>query len=133
MDLLERAKQKLKEQESIKEEPVKEDLKPIKIEEKQLLHPPKAPPITPKPISKASNGKPGIKIDWNKVAQSSDFKRAVYLALEGKTFRGSNEKLEKELNKKVQVFRDPNFSNLVKDLKKHFESGLLKPSQINNI
>lgn len=88
--------------------------KPVKIEEIQE----KVEPVE-------------FKIDWIKVANSSDFKRAIYLALEGKVWRGTNENLDKELNKKVQVFRDPNFSNVIKDLQEHFKNGLIKPSQMN--
>ena len=101
------------------------------------LHPPKAPPMAPPkpPVAKkekreSSTSITEFKIDWNKVAQSSDFKRAVYLALEGKSFRGSNEKLEQELNKKIEVFRDPNLSAVVKDLKEQFKNGFTKPSQM---
>ena len=106
----------------------------------------KKPPMAPKKVSKTQKksldnnltseknsevkNKIGIKIDWIKLAQSSDFKRAVYLALEGKSFRGSNEKLDKELNKKIEVFRDPNFYGAVKEMKKMFKNGFVKPSDI---
>lgn len=92
------------------------------------------PPKTSKPVKKDHQKKTGdveFKIDWIKVANSSDFKRAVFLALEGKVWRGKDADLEKELNKKIEVFRDPDFSNLVKELKENFKNGFVKPSQMN--
>jgi len=50
--------------------------------------------------------------------------------MEGKTWRGSDANLEKELNKKIEVFRDPTFSNVVKELKEQFKKGFVKPSQM---
>jgi len=116
-------KEKLEAQEKIK------DLKPPK------PSPPRAPPKQPKQprpqkIEEEKEEPTSFKIDWVKVAQSSDFKRAVYLALEGKTFRGKNENLDKELNKKMEFFRDPNFSGVVKELKEKFKNGLIKPSEM---
>ena len=88
----------------------------------ETLHRPVPAVITPENTS--------FKIDWNKVAQSSDFKRAVYLALEGKSWRGTDAKLEEHLNTKIEVFREPNAMELIKELKTHFANGLVKPSQI---
>ena len=119
MDLAERVKQKLVEQETKK----KHDEKLTTIEKEDLHSPP--PPKPPKNQETLLS-----KIDWIKLSQSSDFKRLVYLALQGKSFRGSNEKLDKELNKKIEVFRDPNFSGSVKELKKMFKNGFMKPSDI---
>ena len=46
-----------------------------------------------------------IKIDFSKLAGTSDFKRLIYLAITDTTFRGSNAKLESELNRKLNDLR----------------------------
>ena len=108
-------------------------------EKKASLHPPIAPklhklnpPPSPKTQEKIKSDIPESlsKIDWVKLAQSSDFKRAVYLALEGKSWRGTNKNLDKTLNKKITIFRDPNFSGAVKEMKNMFKNGFMKPSDI---
>ena len=104
-------------------------LNPKKEVKPEHVHPPKAPPKTTPP--KKEEKETTFEIDWVKVANSSDFKRAVYLALEGKVWRGKDADLEKHLNQKIEIFRDPNFSGVVNELKEHFKNGFTKPSQIN--
>lgn len=112
------------EQEAKKKPDKKSDTSLKEATEKKALHPPKPP--KPQKIQETISSK----IDWIKLAKSSDFKRAVYLALEGKSFRGSNEKLDKELNKKITVFRDPNFNSAVKEMTNMFKNGFTRPSDI---
>lgn len=40
-------------------------------------------------------------INFQKLSETSDFKRLVYLAISGETWRGTNKRLEKELSKKL--------------------------------
>ncbi len=48
---------------------------------------------------------PVEKIDFSKLAETSDFKRLVYLAITGETFRGKNITLERILNNKIKKLR----------------------------
>jgi hypothetical protein len=89
------------------------------------------PPRAPKPPEPAREEKAIVyNIDWKKLAESSDFKRLIYLAVEGHTWRGKDKDLEKHLDNKLTVLRDPNFSSVIKDMKAHFQNGLLKPSEM---
>lgn len=40
-------------------------------------------------------------VDFQKLSETSDFKRLIYLAITGKTYRGSNKRLENILSKKL--------------------------------
>ena len=40
-------------------------------------------------------------VSFQKLSETSDFKRLIYLAITGKTYRGSNKRLENELSKKL--------------------------------
>jgi len=40
-------------------------------------------------------------VDFQKLSETSDFKRLIYRGITGKTWRGTNEDLEKELSKKL--------------------------------
>ena len=40
-------------------------------------------------------------INFQKLSETSDFKRLIYLAITGKTYRGSNKRLENILSKKL--------------------------------
>jgi len=40
-------------------------------------------------------------VDFQKLSETSDFKRLIYLAIMGKTYRGTIENLEKILSKKL--------------------------------
>ncbi len=44
-------------------------------------------------------GKP-IKSDWDKIHETSDYKRYIYRVFEGKTFRGSNAELDEWIKTK---------------------------------
>ena len=67
--------------------------KPVKI---QALKPPKQPPKPPKPIIDYEG------IDFDKIANSSEFKRFIFMIRTGSTFRGSNVELDKKLQKTEQ-------------------------------
>lgn len=90
MDLLERAKAKLQEQK--KEEPTKQIIKPEIPEFKTTKK-------TTKPKIKKLEIEVSSGIDFSNLANSSDFKRLIYFAITGHSFRGSNAKLEEELAK----------------------------------
>ena len=60
------------------------------------LNPPPAPKPTPIIIDPEDN------IDYDKIANSSEFKRFICLIRTGKTFRGSNAELEVKLVKTEQ-------------------------------
>ena len=80
---------------------------------KEKPHPPIAPP---KPIQKKDLKPPKQveptsfvnqiineeDIDFNKIANSSEFKRFIFMIRTGSTFRGSNEELDKKLVKTEQ-------------------------------
>ncbi len=86
MDLLERAKQKLADQKTEVKKPKKSVVKKKFTTEKK----PKINEVFLK------------QVDFSNLADSSDFKRLIYLAITGKSFRGSNIKLEKELKQKLK-------------------------------
>jgi len=45
-------------------------------------------------------------ISFQKLSETSDFKRLIYLAITGETFRGSNKQLERELSKKLNKVQE---------------------------
>ena len=45
-------------------------------------------------------------VDFQKLSETSDFKRLIYLAITGKTYRGSNKRLENILSKKLIKVQD---------------------------
>jgi len=96
-----------------------------------------------KPISQLHPPKePKIELDnkddefFVNLAQTTEFKRFIYRVLYGKAHR--TEKLHGNLEEKVKIgleaIRDPNFSNVIKEMKKVLipSESNLKPSQINN-
>ncbi len=85
--LRELAKQKLAEQ--------KAEVKPKEKPEVQII------PEVKKPKTIVKKEVLGT-IDFSNLADSSDFKRLIYLAITGKSFRGSNIKLEEELKQKLK-------------------------------
>lgn len=108
---------------------VEDNIKEI-IPIKDLLYPPKTPKpiITPKreiiggleDMITITMKKSDLR--FYKFATSSDFKRAVYLYLEGKSWRGSNEDLEKTVNKKIEIMKElsiknPNYGDVIKEFK----------------
>jgi hypothetical protein len=69
--------------------------KPTQVEVSlERLHPPKAPP-PPIEIDDITYED----IDYYALAKSSEFRRFVYMVRTGKTFRGSNDELDKQLSK----------------------------------
>ena len=62
------------------------------------------PPKTPKPIIDYEG------IDFNKIANSSEFKRFIFMIRTGSTFRGSNVELDKKLIKTEEEI------NIIKEL-----------------
>ena len=124
--LAELRKQKLKEQERKKELEVKitPGEKVISISD---LKPPQPPKKERLPIFQETDD------FFVELAQSTEFKRFIYKVLYGKVHR--TEKQHGNLDEKVkvglQIFQNPKFSNVVKELKDNFKNGLKKPSQIN--
>jgi len=45
-------------------------------------------------------------VDFQKLSETSDFKRLIYLAITGETWRGTNKDLEKILSKKLIKVQD---------------------------
>ena len=60
-----------------------------------------------------------LAIDFDKIANSSEFKRFIYYIFSGKTHRGSIEKLNKDINKmQNDVRKSMDFKKVVEDIKK---------------
>jgi len=125
--LAELMKQKLKEQEEIKKEPEVKIAPGEKVISISDLKPPQPPKKEKLSILQETDD------FFVELAQSTEFKRFIYKVLYGKVHR--TEKQHGNLDEKVkvglQIFQNPKFSNVVKELKDNFKNGLKKPSQIN--
>jgi len=103
------------------------------LEKFENLEKPKAPtPVTKKPPKapkiSVDDTKPDVinKITFEEIANSSEFKRLVYLIQFGKTHRGKSKDLERKLIKRqqeIKIIREyergtkQDFRNVVKELK----------------
>ena len=109
-------------------------LQDIVKENQNKPHPPIAPPKElhpPKkiePISFITQVISQEDIDFNKIANSSEFKRFIYFIRTGTTFRGSNPELDKKLKKteeEINIVRElgrgshQDFRDVVKELKEN--------------
>lgn len=121
----------MKQKPTVKEEMKKEPEVKITPEKKVIsisdLKPPQPPKKEKLPILQETDD------FFVELAQSTEFKRFIYKLLYGKVHR--TEKQHGNLDKKVkvglQIFQNPKFSNVVKELKDNFKNGFIKPSQMN--
>ena len=122
--LAELRKQKLKEQEEIKKEPEVKIAPGEKVISISDLKPPKKEKL---PILQETDD------FFVELAQSTEFKRFIYKVLYGKVHRTTKQhgNLDEKVKVGLQIFQNPKFSNVVKELKDNFKNGLKKPSQIN--
>jgi len=129
--LAELRKQKLKEQEEMKKEPevkIIPENKVISISDLKPPQPPKQPPKKEKlPILHETDD------FFVELAQSTEFKRFIYKMLYGKVHRTTKQhgNLDEKVKVGLQIFQNPKFSNVVKELKDNFRNGFIKPSQMN--
>lgn len=67
------------------------------------------------------------------LAQSTEFKRFIYKLLYGKVHRTTKQhgNLDEKVKVGLQIFQNPKFSNVVKELKDNFKNGFIRPSQMN--
>lgn len=118
MDLLEKAK--LKKLEATKP---KEISKPIL--KPKRLHPPPEP--------KTDHFEESFEDTYKNIIESSETKRFIYFIYTGKTWRGTNAGLEKDLIKrkqKIDIVNSPQFTDVLKEMNLNFKNGILKPSEM---
>ena len=101
----------------------KEAQKPIVSEKSSLMtgqqddHLPKVRILQSESTRKSDDSQ--LAIDFDKIANSSEFKRFIYYIFSGKTHRGSIEKLNKDINKiQTDVRKSMDFRKVIEDIKK---------------